>query len=98
LILEEGGCKHDAIIVRYRGEITELLHLEDPGFQGFGSSACERWGTIWFGTRGWGRLYHWVGNGCCLGNSTDLAILLRNGLVLLGDGVILSDDGLLHLL
>jgi hypothetical protein len=32
LVLEEGGGKLDTVIIWDWGYLTELLHLEDPGF------------------------------------------------------------------
>ena len=46
--------------------------------------------------RGWGWLYPRVGDWSYLGNSSDLGVLLRDGLVLLGDDVVLLEDGILH--
>src|SRR5215203_3127258 len=82
LIFEKGGREIDAVGLGYWGEFTELLHLEDPGFQGFGSSACEGRRTIWLDTLNWG---------CCRrsGDGYDLRILLGDGLVLLVDDICL---------
>jgi hypothetical protein len=41
LILEEGSCELDSICLGNWGEGAELLHLEDPCFQGFGFLATE---------------------------------------------------------
>jgi hypothetical protein len=55
LILEESGRKSDAIFIWDWGEGAELLHLEDPCFQGLGFSTTEwRW-AVGFDARGyWG--------------------------------------------
>src|SRR5215217_4559700 len=53
LIFEEGGGKLDAVFFWDWGDLTELLHLEDPCFQRFGFLASEwRW-SIRFDVRGW---------------------------------------------
>jgi len=53
LIFEEGGGKLDAVFFWDWGDLTELLHLENPCFQGFGFFASE-WGwAIGFDARGW---------------------------------------------
>ena len=84
LILEKGGRKLDLVCFRDWGEGAELLHLEDPCFQGLGFLATEwRW-SVWLDT-------DWSLDRGCDWDHQDLVSLL-------GDDIVLIRDLILHLL